>query len=273
MELLDGNKMEVGMTMDDRIERLEKKLVRGRRVNFCLMVVLGLAVLVWPLVVFRLEMNRGIRTRSIAAIDEKGKVRVMLAATKQEQGLNLYDEEGNIRITLAAMKRGPALILWDEKCNLRAMLAFNEKDPSLKDPSLNDEGPSLILSDEKGNSGASLFVLNDGPFLTLTDERAQGRVALMLDIEKDLGGLCLLDGNGNRRVRLTNYNQGNKGSALDLFDGTGNLSVTLSGTKEGTLLGLYGEAGKGGTVLGVFDKNRPELTLIDENGRAIWGAP
>lgn len=139
------------MTIEERVEKLEKELSRANRRNRGLLagaaLCLGIAVVAW---VFRpqtlLAQNAANRPKEVHA-----------------NRFVLEDDKGKTHAELSMVNGGPGLILTDEKGNTRIGLSV-----------LKDE-PRLDLSDEKGKTRASLFVVKDGPHLTLSDETGKIR--------------------------------------------------------------------------------------------------
>jgi len=179
------------MTIEKRLENMERELGRQKRRNRWLLGAILLAVggLIVP-GVFETTVSgarpqtggtaKEIRSRSIIIEDEKGMVRAMLVATKDGPVLSLSDEKGKDRTWLAVSKDGLGLVLFGENGKLRAGLTAQKN------------GPGLVLLDENGKSRAVLTVIDaKGPSLLLYDENENLRVGLA--VTKDGPGLRLFD--------------------------------------------------------------------------------
>jgi len=187
---------ENNMTIEERLENMERELGRQKRRNRWLLgaiIVLlgglvaagafkttvttaqaqgaGTAKLISANNFFLIDENGRPRAAlfvgkdgpSLSLSDENGKTRVWLRADKDGVGLGLYDENGKNRARLWADKDGPVLALRDENDKNRALLVAGK------------DGPSLSLGDENGKIRAGLATLKDSPTLVLFDENGQGR--------------------------------------------------------------------------------------------------
>jgi len=114
------------MTMEERLENMERELGRVKRRNHkllgaILLVAGGLIVpAVFETTAFRARAQgagtaKEIRAKSIVLEDESGKPRAVLGADKDGPTLILYDENGKPRAGLGVGKDGPGLTLLDEK--------------------------------------------------------------------------------------------------------------------------------------------------------------
>jgi DNA-directed RNA polymerase subunit RPC12/RpoP len=110
--------------------------------------------------------------------DENGKVRAMLAATKDGPGLDLFDEDGKPRAGMVVNKSGTALALFAETGHVRATLGVRKDGPALDLGDENgklcarlgahEDGPGLVLFDEDGKPRAGMGVPKDGPWLAVS---------------------------------------------------------------------------------------------------------
>ena len=174
------------MPNDERIEKMERQLVRVRWLNRCLIACIVLSL---GFVYISKRKNlaqsglKEIRASRFIVEDENRKPRVVLAVTSDGPGLRLYDENGKERAVLAVTPNGPELRQYDKDANERIHLGMT-KDMAIL--SLNDEnqqfssimsaskyGPRLLLSDENGNIRALLWVNKSGPILSLSDKNGK----------------------------------------------------------------------------------------------------
>ena len=145
------------MTIEERLETLERELAVAKRRNRRLLagVVLAVVLAVSGLGVAKkalkltktlpasqaLEVGASqkvIRATQIILEDENGKTRVALDVVENFAGLSLSDENGKTRAQLGVSKVGPGLFLRDENGKNRVSLGMSK------------EGTVLSLSDENG---------------------------------------------------------------------------------------------------------------------------
>ena len=144
------------MTLEERLEHLEKELSRANRRNRRLLLAValcgGIVVVAW---IFGPQMllaqnpanaPKEVHANRFVLEDEKGKPRAELSMINGGPGLILSDEKGNTRVGLSVPKNEPRLELSDEKGKTRAVLE------------LDTDGSRLNLSDEKGTERATLGV-------------------------------------------------------------------------------------------------------------------
>jgi hypothetical protein len=193
---------EAAMTVEERLENLERELAKSKRQN--LRLAIGGAVVMTCVVIFLAAWARptDVRARSFIVADENGTERAALAVDKHGPALRLLDKKGNLRVVLAVDKDGPGLDLFDEKDNLNVVLGANK------------DGAVLALADEDGKAGASLVAIKEGAGVRLSDKDGKTRARLSTN-NKNGPGLDLFDENGNLRAVLA-VDKG--GPGLDLFD-------------------------------------------------------
>lgn len=131
------------MTIEERLEKMERELRRQKRHNRWLGTIL---VVVGGLIIPVLFKTTPLQARAQSG----GTVKEFRA-----NRIVLEDENGKPRATLFVSKTGPALVLSDENDKPRAVL-FVGKD-----------GPSLGLLDENGELRAGMNAVKDGPCLIL----------------------------------------------------------------------------------------------------------
>lgn len=163
------------MTIDERIEKLEAKLNRTRRMLACLAGGLFVGALVWAASEMaspaRAEnggngsMN-AVRTGLLILQDKKGVVRAKLAMEKDNVVLRLNDAKGKLRTALKTHEHGGGLFLNDANGKLRAALGVTR------------DGASLIMADTSGEIRAELSQGIHDPSLRLAgkDGKLRARV-------------------------------------------------------------------------------------------------
>ena len=165
---------ENNMTIEERLENMERELGRQKRRNRWLLgaiiVLLGglVAAGAFKTTVTTAQAQGAGTAKLISAnnfflIDENGRPRAALFVGKDGPSLSLSDENGKTRVWLRADKDGVGLGLYDENGKNRALLVAGK------------DGPSLSLGDENGKIRAGLATLKDSPTLVLFDENGQGR--------------------------------------------------------------------------------------------------
>jgi len=184
------------MTIEERLENMEKELARLKWRNRCLLgaILLVAGGLVVPLMFETTALRaraqvagtvKEIRANKISLCDINDVTRAELTASKDGPGLGLYDEKGIARALLTVLKDGPGLGLYDEKGMPLAKLAVTN-------------GESMLtLCDEKGQARTWLRVAEDGPILVMRDEKGQARTGL--SVGKYGPRLLMRDENGKFR--------------------------------------------------------------------------
>ena len=166
------------MTIEERLEVLERELTVSRRRTRRLWISLWLAGVVCALILI-FALNTGtaqaqgagkvIRANQFIVEDESGKDRAWLIGFKDGSSLLLLDENGRGRAMLEVHKDGTGLRLSDENGKLRAALAINKGKRVLNVYDEGKAGPGLYLSDETGKGRVMLDMNKDGPELKLYD--------------------------------------------------------------------------------------------------------
>jgi hypothetical protein len=160
------------MTIEERLENMEKQLGRLKRRNRWLLgaILLLAGGLIVPAIFETTAFRAGaqvagtakeIRAKAFVVEDENGKGRIMLNVAEDGPILALFDEKGKIRAGLGVAKTGLWLWLYEENTKPRAALGIS---PS---------GPGLTLYDENTKPRAALSVDKDGPIMVLLDEKGK----------------------------------------------------------------------------------------------------
>jgi len=150
------------MTIDERIEKMERQLVRVRWVNRGLIACIVLSLLVGLPFLMAGSGVKEIRANRFILEDENGKTRAELSLKKDGPVLLLLDENDKSRAELSLKKDGPNLSLSDENGKPRAGLTVDK-----------DGRPGLLLLDDNGKCLAILSVAMDGPWLALFEENGK----------------------------------------------------------------------------------------------------
>lgn len=183
------------MTTEERLEKLEKELMRGRKFNRWLLAGLGLIIGAWIVGWAPMSetataqpteaVSREIRARLFIIEDDKGRTRAMLGAFEDGSELQLSDENGKPRVVLIASKDESELQLQANGETHAWMHVSNS-------------GSLLQLNDENGHYRLGLHVFKDGPKLDLCDETmtASGKPRIEIDASKDDPKVQLYDAKG-----------------------------------------------------------------------------
>jgi hypothetical protein len=181
--------------MEERLEKLEKELIRGRKFNRWLLAGLGLIIGAWiagwnpgaetAATQSTEAVSREIRARLFIVEDDKGRTRAMLGTFEDGSELQLSDENGNPRAVLIASKDESELQLQANGVTHAWMHASNR-------------GSLLQLNDENGHYRLGLHVFKDGPKLVLYDDTmtTSGKPRIELDASKDGPKVQLYDAKG-----------------------------------------------------------------------------
>jgi len=155
------------MTIEERVDGLERKLARAQRRNRRLLI--GLVLIGALAVVAGMgcgAQRKTVEAREFILVDEHGARRARLTVGADEMGedapgLALLDENGVNRIALVQGRDGVGLVLADEDGVPRMALSVAKG------------GPGLVLNDKSGETRAGLVVAEDGAALALTDEKGR----------------------------------------------------------------------------------------------------
>lgn len=158
------------MTNDERIEKLERDLIRSRRRFRWLIIGVGLCLISTAVsyanrqnkMILRsdaAEVSKEVRATNIVLEDANGKVRASLGMDEDGLVLRLRYGNGNIGAALCLHDEKVVLNFSDDNGKPRAVLGLAKK------------MPLLCLYDERGEPRATLALLADGPHLVLRDEK------------------------------------------------------------------------------------------------------
>jgi len=137
------------MTIEERLEVVERELAASRRRTKRLWISLGLAgvvcALAWSLTATTSTAKtqgaeKVIRANKFIVEDENGKGRAVLSAYKYGPMLMLIDENGQPRAELSVPTFGSSLSLYEENGKTRAVLGIDK------------DGSGLWLYDENGKA-------------------------------------------------------------------------------------------------------------------------
>jgi len=151
------------MTLDERMEKLERELAHANRRNRWLLVVLGLCLGSWVVggacaTTASRAAPAVVEAQEFRLVDATGETRAKLGLSKDLPRLDMYDENDKVRVVLAVGTGGPGILLADRSGELRLIL------------SVDGNGPRLGLADEKGTKRVMLEVERGKPAVVLHDE-------------------------------------------------------------------------------------------------------
>jgi hypothetical protein len=194
----DRSERSFRMTIEERMDALEREYDRVKRHHIWLTVLLCLAVTVLILdAAAKLMKTREIRARKIVLTDAMGIQRVCLTALGNNPGLQLYDDRGICRGDFVASHYGssaesvipgPEIHLRDTNGRDRLWFAVDAKGPRV---TLNDEygnarliedmdnkGPGIAVYDGKCHIRAAIGMFDNCPVIKLNDEHGAARAYL-----------------------------------------------------------------------------------------------
>ena len=124
------------MTIEERLEALERELENTKQHVRRLWVGLGLAVFLTCALVWGFTATtgaaKGIRANRFIVVDENGKTRAWMVADEGGSELVLADENHKRCAWLSIGEGGPVLTLFDENGKTRVALSAAEDGPKLK---------------------------------------------------------------------------------------------------------------------------------------------
>lgn len=182
------------MTIEERLERLEKQLRRTKRILRLLsgmITCFGIVAIAWTVGQAKAADQKfastpnEVHASKFILKDGKGYERAVLAVNEMGAALEILDENDTPRAHLMVIREGPVLSLRDERGRPRVQLAVSSKSfPA-----------GVSLYNEKGISLAQLFLTRSGkPALTLFDENAKPRIMVGMEAVGPL--MAVLDAKG-----------------------------------------------------------------------------
>ena len=236
------------MTIEERLEKLEREFARSERIDLVdaeggMRAMLAVGEGGPVLLLFDLPQNDG---RLLP--------RAWLGVTKDGPRLSLFDKKPCV--TLVVDKDGPGLILSDEKGETRVGLGE----------------PRAVLTAGRFGAFLDVAMTMDMDKMRLELHDAAGKLQaqpLHMDDARRIN-MDLRDAEGKVRVVLT-VGAANQLDFL-LHDAEGQMRASLAMGNDWCRLRLCDAVGKTRAVLDV-DKDGPGLSLQDEKGKTIWSAP
>jgi hypothetical protein len=131
------------MTIEERLEKLEKEYKGTKRKNLALTIVALLAITMGVIGVASSKPINKIHANEFILEDEKGRMRALLGMVEGEPGLSLFDEKNKLRAFFNLSNGEPRLALVDENGKPRAAMVMNNGKPVL---ALSDENDNAIWS-------------------------------------------------------------------------------------------------------------------------------
>ena len=155
------------MTIENRLEALERGLSAAKRRNRYLLVGLVVLAVIWAFtsIMGPVQAKAGeniIRAEGFELVDSHGHTSAVLGVTSRGPVLGLYDENGELRVGLTVFNGEPGLSLLDENGKFRAVLDVTDF-----------VGPRLLMRDENGQPRASMVIVDGEPRLYLDDENGR----------------------------------------------------------------------------------------------------
>ena len=264
------------MTIEKRLENMEKELGRVKRLNRWL---LGAILLVGggtviPALLETTAFRAGaqaaftlpeIRANKFVLEDKSGKARAGLYLMQEGPTLTLLDENGQPRAWLALREFGPDLALIDKNSELRASLSVSE------------DGPRFSLNNENGDSLSRLTADKDGSRLTMYDGTQQFSSTISASESGAL--MSVAHGRGEKAITLLAHKDG---LDFEFSDDILSPRASMKLSKEGPSLELFDEKGMARFIAGrtatVTQDGKtitfPESSLIlfGPDSKVIWSA-
>ncbi len=288
------------MTNEQRLETLEREVLRARRQSRAAMAAVGLAAGIGLICLVMRgsesaalaqggDQPKVVRVTKLIVEDLAGRPRAALGTSNGEPVLHLLGEDGRERLTLCLVDGAPALALSDDNGRKRIALAFGNGNPGLLFFAPDGETPSAVLDDDalafKSPRGESMLK-DDG--LTLFDrggiQRAlltESGLALLDERERLRAALVVHEGNPSLDLQ---YENGAEAINLSALDGDAALTVSGGDKEPRATFGVFGgsprlslrveqeSAALGSKGLTLTDQNgtpRATLTLLGETGSGL----
>jgi len=263
------------MTIEERLERLERELLRTKRRYRKIFAGASLAVGLWAsLAAVGQTPGPGlapetaakeVRAKKFVLEDESGVVRAVLGMdrTKEGPGLWLFKEKDKVGAFLRISPEGPLFSLTqDAQSSLHMKATAGEQ--------------SLTLSSGEGRPYVLLRARPDGPSVNIRTGQAREGITLWAPtsptgFQKDWSTIQLYDDQDKLRAALS---IGQLGPHFGLLDSNGKWRAYVSLIESGPGFHLFDENGLSRAAL-TLRKAAPFLTLSDENkkNRLTAGSP
>lgn len=256
------------MTIDERINMLERELARTRRhqrwTALAIVLVIGASALLGFVGVSGGDAtatqpndnSKVVRARMFVVEDENGKVRAKLGLddgwAKGIVALQLLDEDEALRFgAYGSSLLGGSLSLFDKHGKTRAQMSGDD-----------ETGPEFNLFDDEGKARARLYLFDGRPSLEMSSKNG----TLLAGAYKDGLGphLGLMDSEGTVRAVLGAVADSVR---LELTGNNGELRAALSADSSGTDLRLVDS--EGGYAEVIAQPSLRRLKLADRDGQPV----
>lgn len=145
------------MTLDHRVEQLERKCRQLRRVLTVMMVAMGAVVLI---AAAPNPAKDTLQTESLEVVDGNGNVRIRLGPADEGYGLVVFDGDGRFRATLTDAPRGAVMSVQKDGGSMKLMAMQDGCGMTIRDQNgkpralmlLQEGAPAIMLKDQKGNT-------------------------------------------------------------------------------------------------------------------------
>jgi len=144
------------MTLDQRVEQLERRCRQLRRVLIAMTVAIAAVVLVGAA---PKPAEGALQTRSLEVVDGDGNVRIRLGPADEGYGLVVYDRDGRFQATLTDAPLG-------------AVLSVRKSGGSISLMALED-GCGMTMRDRGGKPRALVLLQEDAPEIMLKDQEGK----------------------------------------------------------------------------------------------------
>lgn len=229
------------MTIEERLEALEKEARRSRKIVRWLSALFILCVAAWiatsvflpqGMIVAR-DVADEIRTRKLVVVDEMGRDGIVIDANR----LAIYDKEGNSRIVANLLNRSvPFLSIYDETGNPRIYMGIGK-----------DGVPTLGITNAQQVRQIEMKALEYTPYIGVYDVDGDMRVSIGLTY-----GI----------------------PELNMYDKRKKLRITLSSSLIGPVMSMLGEDENPSIFMFLSDqRGAAGLEIYDKQGDIIWSTP
>lgn len=256
------------MTIEHRLEALERELAATKRRHHRLFIVVLFAIILLAVA----GAPEGDGSSAVMAQDEQ-----VVAQVVRARRFVVIDEAGTERAVIAANGKRSWLELFDDRGTKRATLTVDTEVPGLS--------PALRLYNELGKDQVSLVAGNSSGGLWVDDTTGQLRAELCVE-DSGSSWFAINDKTGKSKVELNTYERGSQLTLdVDKKNGLGraNPRAALIVRRSGPWLSLFGNFAQQRAEIGathVVLKDGATMTypvssvrLYRLDGTVIWKAP
>jgi len=257
------------MTIEERLESLEREAKRNHKIVRWLAVLVILCIVGWLVASMFVPQSVGvardvadeIRTRKLVIVDDMGKERIRASISDENGvGISIHDEQGGTRVAIGiTVDEQPALVMGNKEGRALIVLSTNEL------------GPELKMLDAQGKTRIALGIYDEfGSSLNVFDKKGKNRLVIgVTGMEKPVVGMY-----DERERHCIVMIVDKLGSGLFVYGDEEHprIGIGITGEKKPILV-ITDDQEQSRITISVPDQVGPEILINDNKGNVIWSAP